>query len=83
MVSCEVYNKCKCNISATLSFKKKKQQAYQRIMSDYKNADFNLFQSVLKKFDWDECFRPEFETGRVAEEWIKPFLEIAKDTIPN
>ena len=32
-----------CNISATLSFKKKKQLAYKRVMWDYKNADFDLF----------------------------------------
>ena len=38
---------------------------------------------TTQRFDWEECFKPEFDTDRMAEEWTKSFLKIAKDNYPQ
>ncbi len=71
-----------CTISALLSFKIKKDLAYQRLMWDFKKADFSKFCSAVTEADFDKCFETD-DIDEICKNWTDLFLTVAKSTIPN
>ena len=73
-----------CPVRLTLSFKQKfnKPHAFKRHVWDYKRANAEEFRSLLRGFDWDECFG-DGDLNSVCGKWTTSFLNIARQCIPN
>ena len=71
-----------CTIVANLLFRKRKCHSYNRVMWDFKNANFDLYRETIDSYNWEECFHDQ-DINKSVESWTGKILEIAKSTIPN
>jgi hypothetical protein len=71
-----------CTVAACLNFKVKNEPAYERIIWQYKNANFDMFRTELQNFNFDECFQTN-DVNDAAKRWTESFLNVARTQIPN
>ena len=69
-------------LSAILNFKIQHDCAFERLIWDFKNANFTEFRKCLTEKDWDYCFDTE-DIDVASKRWNETFLNVARSCIPN
>jgi hypothetical protein len=82
LVSAPVHKNDHCTISGEITSMIAKRKAFQRVMWDFKNADFNGFRDRLNETTWDECFISD-DPNIVCESWTETFSNIAKKFVTS
>ena len=77
-----VYVNDHCTVTAELRFKLPIEEAYDRYVWLYKDADFDGFREYLANYNWDECFVPD-DVEQTSRKWTETFLNIARMFVPN
>ena len=71
-----------CTISITLKFKVSKQRPIERLIWQYKQADFEALNVALQNANWEPCFeQPNVDFA--CSKWNEIFLNLARQYIPN
>ena len=60
-----------CTIALEIKFSVPKAQAYQRLMWDFKNANFDLFRNAISNCNWQECFTDVDNIDTATESWTQ------------
>ena len=68
-------------IGLDLLFRAKKKKAYQRVMWNFKDANFDSFRARLKLADFSFCDQVT-DIDDACYKWSDTFMKIAKETIP-
>ena len=69
-------------ISITLKFKVSKQRPIERLIWQYKQADFEALNVALQNANWEPCFeQPNVDFA--CSKWNEIFLNLARQYIPN
>ena len=71
-----------CTVGIHLSFKIKKEAAYERKIWIFKDADFDKFRNALLTTDFNQCFEDN-NVNVACSKWTETFLSVANETIPN
>jgi hypothetical protein len=71
-----------CTVAACLNFRIYKEPAYERLVWQYKEADFTHFRDALRNTNFDECFVTN-DIDKAAEKWTELFLNAARTHVPN
>jgi len=71
-----------CTVSAWLNFKVPCEQAYDRIIWQYKNANFDNYRLALEAADFDLCFETD-DVDEVCKKWTETVINTARESIPN
>jgi len=71
-----------CTVGVCLNFKVKKEPAYQRLVWNYKQADFQEFRNALSDADFEECLSSG-DVDEACTKWTNLFLNTAKLHVPN
>jgi hypothetical protein len=71
-----------CTVAAYLNFRVRKDPAYERLIWQYKEADFTQFKSAVSETKFDECFQTN-DIDDVADKWTEKFLNVARACVPN
>ena len=69
-------------LSAILNFKLKHDSAYERLIWDFKRADFTEFRKQIEETNWDHCFETE-DIDIASKRWSETLLNLARTCIPN
>ena len=69
-------------ITLTLSFKKQKSKAYNRLIWLYNSADFEGMNKHIQNYNWETCFEDD-DIDTCCNNWTASFLNIARQFIPN
>ena len=77
-----VLNSDHCTISLKLKFKMKKVPAYQRLMWNFSNVNFNLFSESVQNIDFSFCDNIT-NINAACEHWSNEFMSMAKVSVPN
>ena len=77
-----VSNNDHSTLAVKIKFAKNKISSYQRVMWDYKSANFDGFRNALFEMEWDPLFESE-EINDICESWTSKLLNIAKLFVPN
>ena len=80
-VSDPVHNSDHCLVSVILNLNSNKSNNYNRLMWDFKNADFAKFRNILLNTNWNEILLNNAEQNCIR--WTEKILETAKSCVPN
>ena len=69
-------------LAVTIKFAKHKTACYQRVMWDYKLANFDGFRNAVLEYDWDQLFNVA-DVNVICDSWSAKLIELAKQFIPN
>ena len=71
-----------CTVSISLRFTISKMQPVERLIWQYKHADFEGLNYALQNFDWELCFeQPNVDLA--CSKWNEIFLNLTRQYIPN
>ena len=56
--------------------------AYERLIWDYKRANFNELRERIDETNWDHCFETE-DVNVASKRWTETLLNLARTCIPN
>ena len=71
-----------CVVSANISFRRKTEPAYKRLIWEYDKANFVHFRDYLSRLNWDNFFLSN-DVNICCLSWTEGFLQAAKVCIPN
>ena len=69
-------------VSSRIKFNFKHTKAYQRVMLQYEQADFEGFRTRLDEIGWDKCFDSN-NIDTIAQTWTDMLISVALYFIPN
>ena len=71
-----------CTVSISLRFKISKMQPIEKLIWQYKHANFEGLNYALQNVNWELCFeQPNVDFA--CSKWSKIFLNLARQYIPN